>query len=62
MDAKERNELYRRIAGWYAKTGEYPLSFRYYYLAGDFEALLTALEEDQGHSLLNEHQTELLKY
>ncbi len=62
MDETERDELYRRIAGWYAKTEEFPLASRYYYLARDFEALLTVLEEDQGHSLLNEHRAELLKY
>lgn len=62
MDAIERSELYRRIADWYVKTGEYPSAYQYYYLAGDFEAILTVLEEDQGHSLLNEHRIELLKY
>ncbi|MFT3950992.1 MAG: LuxR C-terminal-related transcriptional regulator [Oscillospiraceae bacterium] len=62
MDEAERDRLYRRIASWYTKTEEYPLAFRYYYLAKDFDALLIALKEDQGHSLLNEHRAELLKY
>lgn len=62
MDEVWRDELYRRIADWYAKTEEYPLAFQYYYLAKAFEALFTVLEEDQGHSLLNEHRAALLEY
>jgi LuxR family maltose regulon positive regulatory protein len=62
MEGAEKDELYRRTAKWYAKSGEYISALRYYYLVGDWEALFDVLEEDQGHSMLNEHCAELIAY
>ncbi len=62
MEGAEKDELYRRTAKWYAKTGEYISALRFYYLVGDWEALFYVLEEDQGHSMLNEHCAELIAY
>lgn len=62
MEDTEKDELYRRTAKWYEKTGEYILSLRYYYLVGEWEALFDVLEKDQGHSMLNEHCAELIAY
>jgi ATP-dependent transcriptional regulator len=62
MEPKEKDKLYRRTAKWYEKTGDYISALRYYYLAMDWEALLAVLEEDQGHSMLNEHHKELISF
>lgn len=62
MKVAEKNELYCLAANWYARTGEYISALRYNYLASNFEAIFNVLEEDQGHSMLNEHRTELITY
>ncbi|MCQ4936384.1 LuxR C-terminal-related transcriptional regulator [Anaerotignum propionicum] len=62
MEPKEKDELNRRMAAWFAKTGEYISALRCYYLAGDWDALFTVLEVDQGHSILNEHREELISF
>jgi len=62
MEGAEKDELYRQTAKWYAKTGEYISALRFYYLVGDWEALFYVLEEDQGHSMLNDHCAELIAY
>lgn len=62
MEVSKKVELYRRMAAWYAKTGDYIPSLKYYYLAQDWDALFEVLEEDQGHSMLNEHSKELISF
>lgn len=62
LEPKEKDKLYRRAALWHAGTGEYSSALRFYYRTGDWDSLLAVLEEDQGHSMLNEHQEELTSY
>ncbi len=62
MEPEKKEELYRRTAAWYVKEGEYIPALRYCYLAGDWDVLLAILEEDQGHSMLNEHHRELVSF
>jgi LuxR family maltose regulon positive regulatory protein len=62
MEVAKKVQMYRRMAAWYAKTGEYIPSLKYYYLAKDWDALFEVLEEDQGHSMLNEHRNELISF
>ncbi len=62
LEQKDKDEIYRRMAKWYERTGDYISAMRYYFLVKDWEALLSVLEEDQGHSMLNEHRQELISF
>jgi len=55
-------ELYKKAVGWHMQSGNYLLSMRYSYLAGDFDALLASLELDRGNSINSEHKDQLIKY
>lgn len=52
--------LYRRAAHWYLKAGDYKLAMHYFYLCGDFDTLLLAMEEEKGKSINVEYSKELL--
>jgi LuxR family maltose regulon positive regulatory protein len=62
MNEPGKNKLYCLAAKWYEETGEYISALRYYYVAGDWDSLLGILEEDQGHSMINEYREELISY
>ena len=62
MGEPYRAKLYKKAAGWYMQIGDYPLSMRYSYLSGDFDALLESLELDRGQSINAEDKELLIKY
>lgn len=48
-DAPVKTEVYRRAAGWYRQARDFSEARKYFFLAGDFDGLLTALEEDHAN-------------
>lgn len=59
---EEKDKLYQKAAQWFAQTGDTIAAMHYAYLAKDFDHLFLTLEADQGHSMLNENQKELISY
>ncbi len=59
---EEKNQLYQKAANWFAQANDPIAAMHYAYLAKDFEHLFLTLEADQGHSMLNENQKELIVY
>lgn len=55
-DISDRRLLYQRMANYHMKNGNYVQAMENSYMAGDFENMLCALEEDKGHSIHNEQQ------
>lgn len=61
-DARHKNDLYQRAAGWFRRTGDYFAARRYYYECRDFDGLLFALEEDKSNDFTAENNELLKKY
>jgi len=60
---KERRRTVLRAAGrWYAANGDYIHAMEAYYQAGDFEGVLTALEQAKGHTINTEHKDKIMRY
>ena len=59
---EEKDKLYQKAAEWFAQTGDTISAMHYAYLAKNFDHLFFTLEADQGHSMLNENQKELIVY
>ncbi len=60
---EERKRHYTRRAGLnLLENAEYIAAERMFYLAGDFESLMLALEKDHGASLTGEHKAEFLTW
>ncbi|KUG04052.1 hypothetical protein ASZ90_018578 [hydrocarbon metagenome] len=57
-----KKNLYQKAGHWYAKTAEYIHAMHYFYEAGDFENLLSAVELDRGNSFGNEQKELIIKY
>ncbi|HWP98081.1 MAG TPA: LuxR C-terminal-related transcriptional regulator [Syntrophomonadaceae bacterium] len=57
-----KKQLYKKGADWYLANGEYLLSMRYAYMAGDFDILLKAMELDKGHSINSDYKELIIKY
>ncbi len=55
-----KNELYRRAADWFLKTGDYTEAMHYFYACKDFDNLLLALEEEKSKRINVEYNKELL--
>ena len=55
-----KNELYRRAADWFLKTGDYTEAMHYFYSCKDFDNLLLALEEEKSKSINVEYNKEIL--
>lgn len=62
MQETVRTALFDKASKWYFQSGEYLLSLRYSYLAGDFDSMMRALELDKGHSFNGDHKESLIKY
>ncbi|EGW36041.1 LuxR C-terminal-related transcriptional regulator [Desulfosporosinus sp. OT] len=65
LDNKEKSykeALYNKAADWYRGIGEYLVSMSYAYLAGDFNALLQAIEIDKGQSFNYDCKELFIKY
>lgn len=59
-DAAVKTAVYRRAAGWCRGTRDFSEARKYFFLAGDFEGLLTALEEDHANDY-SPYDKDLLK-
>jgi len=57
-----KQDLYQKAAQWYLKTGDYLTARRYFYVCGDFDQLLLALEEDGSNNFTIENKELLKKY
>jgi len=65
LESKEKpyqEALYKKAAHWYMENGDYLVSMSYAYLAGDFNALLQAMEIDKGQSFNYEYKDTVIKY
>jgi len=62
QDSGYHQALYRKMAGWLEKNGDYFAAMRYYYNCDDFDHLLLALEEDRSHDFTAVKKEVLKKY
>ena len=61
-DASVKAEVYRRAAGWHRQARDFSEARKYFFLAGDFDGLLTALEEDHSINYSSYEKDELKGY
>lgn len=59
-DAAIKTATYRKAAGWYRQARNYPAARKYCFLSGDFDGMLTALEEDDAIDY-SPHDKDILK-
>jgi LuxR family maltose regulon positive regulatory protein len=57
-----RRALWQLAGQWHLNAGDSILAADYFYRAGDFDGLLTAIEADRGGSIAGEHKDALIKY
>ena len=61
-DAAYLQALYGRAARWHLKTGDHLATMQYFYLAGDFDNLLDAVERDKANSITGDHRAIFIRY
>lgn len=57
-----RRALWKLGGEWHLGAGEGMLAAEYFYRAGDFDGLLTAIEADKGGSIAGENKDALIRY
>jgi LuxR family maltose regulon positive regulatory protein len=57
-----RRALWKLAGEWHLGAGEGMLAAEYFYRAGDFDGLLTAIEADKGGSIAGENKDALIRY
>lgn len=60
--AQYKDDLYRKAARWFMKTGDHLAARRYYYACGDFDGVLFSLEEDRSNDFTTMNKELLKKY
>jgi LuxR family maltose regulon positive regulatory protein len=61
-NSDRRQALWKRAGEWHLGAGDCILAAEYFYRAGDFDGLLTAIEADRGGSIAGEHKQSLIRY
>lgn len=57
-----RQAVWKATGKWHVSSGDCGHAMDYFYQAGDFDGLLTAIEVDKGSKISNEHKERLIRY
>ncbi|HWR39268.1 MAG TPA: helix-turn-helix transcriptional regulator, partial [Patescibacteria group bacterium] len=57
-----KQKIWQRAGQWYVSAGDCIHALDYFYQATDFDALLSAIEQDGGQGIYNEHKDKLIRY
>jgi len=60
--ADHKKQIYKKVAQWYMKSGDYFAAIKYFYKIKDFDSLMSVVETDKGHCIYIERRETFIKY
>lgn len=60
--ALDKKNIYEKIARWYLKTKDYFSAMNYFYIAEDFDMLMSVVEIDKGNCIYSERKDRFIQF